>query len=170
MTTDQYRDDLTALLPPLWRDAMVKCRDPDRAKDLVQATRERALSRNHQFQTRPGSTPGPSRSYNRSGKTISAGSLSAAARALSMLKMPCLSTLVNPPKGRFSSEMLQAVDKLPEAQKEVVYLVYVQGLSYEEAAATLEIPAGTLTSRLVRGRTKIAAMISDPSAQKRSSE
>jgi RNA polymerase sigma-70 factor (ECF subfamily) len=66
--------------------------------------------------------------------------------------------------------MIQAVDKLPEAQKEVVYLVYVQGLSYEEAAATLEIPAGTLTSRLVRGRTKIAAMISDPSAQKRSSE
>ena len=66
--------------------------------------------------------------------------------------------------------MLQAVDKLPEAQKEVVYLVYVQGLSYEEAAATLDIHAGTLTSRLVRGRTKIAAMISDPSAQESSSE
>jgi RNA polymerase sigma-70 factor (ECF subfamily) len=51
MTTDQYRDELAALLPRLWRYAMVKCRDPDRANDLVQATRERALSRSHQFQT-----------------------------------------------------------------------------------------------------------------------
>jgi RNA polymerase sigma-70 factor (ECF subfamily) len=66
--------------------------------------------------------------------------------------------------------VLHAVDKLPEAQKDAVYLVYIQKLSYEETAATLDIPAGTLTSRLVRGRTKIAAMISDPSAQERSSE
>ena len=50
MTTDTFRDDLTALLPRLWRYAMVKCRNPDRANDLVQATCERALSRRHQFQ------------------------------------------------------------------------------------------------------------------------
>ena len=85
--------------------------------------------------------------------------------------MPGLSTPVNPPKGRFFlSEVFQAVDKLPKAQKDAVYLVYIQKLSYEEAAATLDIPAGTPTSRLVRGRTKIAALISDASAQERSSE
>ena len=55
------------------------------------------------------------------------------------------------------------MDRLPEAQKEAVYLVYVEGLSYEEAARTLDIPAGTLTSRLVRGRTKIAEMVMDKS-------
>jgi RNA polymerase sigma-70 factor (ECF subfamily) len=70
----------------------------------------------------------------------------------------------------FLSQVLQAVDKLPEAQKDAVYLVYVQGLSYEEAAATLDIPAGTLTSRLVRGRSKIAEMINDPSERERSIE
>jgi len=50
MTTDEFRDDLIALLPRLWRYAMVKCRNPDKANDLVQATCERALSRSHQFQ------------------------------------------------------------------------------------------------------------------------
>ncbi len=50
MTTDEFRDDLTALLPRLWRYAMVRCRNPDKANDLVQATCERALSRSHQFQ------------------------------------------------------------------------------------------------------------------------
>ena len=50
MTADSFRDDLTALLPRLWRYAMVLCRNQDRANDLVQATCERALSRWHQFQ------------------------------------------------------------------------------------------------------------------------
>jgi len=35
MTTDQFCDHLTALLPRLWRYAMVKRRNPDRANDLV---------------------------------------------------------------------------------------------------------------------------------------
>ena len=70
----------------------------------------------------------------------------------------------------FLAQVLQAVDRLPEAQKDAVYLVYVQGLSYEEAATALDIPAGTLTSRLVRGRTKIAELISDTSERERSSE
>jgi DNA-directed RNA polymerase specialized sigma24 family protein len=50
MTADCFRDDLTALLPRLWRYAMVLYRNQDRTNDLVQATCERALSRWHQFQ------------------------------------------------------------------------------------------------------------------------
>ena len=49
MVSDKFREDLSALLPRLWRYAMVLCRNPDRANDLVQATCERALSRSHQF-------------------------------------------------------------------------------------------------------------------------
>ena len=70
----------------------------------------------------------------------------------------------------FLSEVLNAVDQLPEAQKDAVYLVYVEGLSYEEAAATPDIPAGTLTSRLVRGRVKIAEMVRDTSDTERSED
>jgi len=42
-----------------------------------------------------------------------------------------------------------------------VALVLVEGLSYQEAAEVLEIPPGTLTSRLVRGRTALMAQIGE---------
>ena len=49
------------------------------------------------------------------------------------------------------------MDKLPEDQRLAIALVLVEGLSYKEAAEVLEIPIGTLTSRLARGRTALAA-------------
>jgi len=45
-----------------------------------------------------------------------------------------------------------AVRALPDDQRLAVALVLIDGLSYAEAAAVLGVPAGTLTSRLVRGR------------------
>jgi RNA polymerase sigma factor (sigma-70 family) len=53
-----------------------------------------------------------------------------------------------------------AMDKLPEEQRLAVALVLVEGMSYKEAAAVLEIPIGTLTSRLARGRDALAATLS----------
>ena len=44
---------------------------------------------------------------------------------------------------------------LPDDQRIAVSLVLVEGLSYREAADVLEVPMGTLTSRLVRGRTAL---------------
>ena len=49
--------------------------------------------------------------------------------------------------------------KLPEEQRLAVALVLVEGMSYKEAAEVLEIPIGTLTSRLARGRTALAAAL-----------
>ena len=46
----------------------------------------------------------------------------------------------------------RALAALPEDQRLAVALVLIEGLSYREAAEALEIPMGTLTSRLVRGR------------------
>ncbi|MGY2733292.1 RNA polymerase sigma factor (sigma-70 family) [Sphingomonas sp. UYP23] len=46
----------------------------------------------------------------------------------------------------------RAMAMLPPEQREAVALVLVEGLAYKEAAAVLDIPIGTLTSRLVRGR------------------
>ena len=51
----------------------------------------------------------------------------------------------------------QAMTRLPDEQRLAVALVLVEGLSYAEAAEVLEIPAGTLTSRLVRGRMALMA-------------
>lgn len=53
----------------------------------------------------------------------------------------------------------EAMDKLPEEQRLAVALVLVEGMSYKEASEVLEIPMGTLTSRLARGRTALAAAL-----------
>ena len=53
----------------------------------------------------------------------------------------------------------EAMNKLPEEQRLAVALVLVEGMSYKEAAEVLEIPIGTLTSRLARGRTALAAAL-----------
>jgi RNA polymerase sigma-70 factor (ECF subfamily) len=46
----------------------------------------------------------------------------------------------------------QAMERLPDEQREVIGLVLVEGLSYREAADIIGVPIGTLTSRLGRGR------------------
>ena len=50
------------------------------------------------------------------------------------------------------SDVERAMRRLPDEQREAVALVLVEGLAYKEAAEVLDIPKGTLTSRLVRGR------------------
>jgi RNA polymerase sigma factor (sigma-70 family) len=55
------------------------------------------------------------------------------------------------------AEVNTAMNSLPDEQREVLSLVAVQGLSYQEAASVLAIPAGTIMSRLARAR---AAMVS----------
>ena len=49
----------------------------------------------------------------------------------------------------------QAVASLPEAQQVVMVLVSVEGFSYQEAADILEVPIGTVMSRLSRARIAI---------------
>ncbi len=55
----------------------------------------------------------------------------------------------------------EAMGKLPEEQRLAIALVLVEGMSYKEAAEVLEVPIGTLTSRLARGRTALAAALAD---------
>ena len=52
-----------------------------------------------------------------------------------------------------------AMARLPEEQREAVSLVLVEGLPYREAAEVLDVPIGTLTSRLARGREALQAML-----------
>jgi RNA polymerase sigma-70 factor, ECF subfamily len=55
----------------------------------------------------------------------------------------------------------QALQWLPEEQREVVGLVLIEGLSYREAAQIIEVPIGTVTSRLARAREALQAMLGD---------
>ena len=49
--------------------------------------------------------------------------------------------------------------RLPQDQREAVSLVLVEGLPYREAAEVLDVPIGTLTSRLARGREALQALL-----------
>ena len=162
MGEDTFNADLADLLPRLWRYAFVVCRNPDRAHDLVQATCERALSRREQFQ--------PGTRLDAWTFTILQSIWKNDLRRESIrrgqgfvdVEHAGLIDRSESAEGKiFLAEVLKAVDELPEAQKSAVYLVYVEGLSYDEAAAALDIPAGTLTSRLVRARVKIAEKVRD---------
>lgn len=48
--------------------------------------------------------------------------------------------------------IVEELDRVPEAYREAVVLCDIEQMSYDEAAATLDIPIGTVRSRLHRGR------------------
>jgi RNA polymerase sigma factor (sigma-70 family) len=150
---------IVELLPRLRRLARVLARDPVDADDLVQATVERALI--HQDQWRPGTRLDSwmfrimknawideSRARNRRGRVFApeeqgeAIGLDGAAAMENRLA---------------AADVEKAMARLPDEQRLAVALVLVDGLSYREAAEVLEVPQGTLTSRLVRGRMALMA-------------
>ena len=53
----------------------------------------------------------------------------------------------------------KAVAQLADDQRAVVALVLVEGLSYQEAAQVLQVPVGTVTSRLARARASLQEML-----------
>lgn len=68
------------------------------------------------------------------------------------------------PQGAFfdrivDDEVLRAIDQLPEAFRETLVLSDVEGLSYQEIARVLEVPVGTVKSRLFRARQMLQAKL-----------
>jgi RNA polymerase sigma-70 factor (ECF subfamily) len=55
-----------------------------------------------------------------------------------------------------AAQLLREIARLPEAQRETVLLVYAEGFSYREAAEILDVPIGTIMSRLAAAREKLA--------------
>ncbi|WP_420472393.1 RNA polymerase sigma factor [Brevundimonas sp. FT23042] len=152
---DDFQTGLVEILPRLRRFARVlRPRDAD-AQDLVQQTVERALAARAKFRvgTRLDSWAftimrriaiDEGRSARRWGRVVSSEDDSTAhvpdaAQADEALRADALAAR-------------DAIHALPDDQKHAVALVLIEGLSYAEAAEVLGVPAGTLTSRLVRGR------------------
>ena len=59
----------------------------------------------------------------------------------------------------------QAVGKLPDEQRSVLALVAIDGMTYREAADVLELPIGTVMSRLSRARTHLSRILEEPRPQ-----
>ena len=56
-------------------------------------------------------------------------------------------------------EIMQAINQLPTAFKEVILLHYYQGYGISEIAEMMELPEGTISSRLSRGRKKLESIL-----------
>jgi len=60
-----------------------------------------------------------------------------------------------------ADDVLRGLASLPDDQRAAVLLVALEGVSYDEAAVVLDVPIGTLRSRLFRGREALRQMVSD---------
>ena len=58
-----------------------------------------------------------------------------------------------------------AIATLPEQQREVLALVCIEDLSYRDAAAVLDVPIGTVMSRLARARQALATRLAEPGSR-----
>jgi RNA polymerase sigma-70 factor (ECF subfamily) len=58
----------------------------------------------------------------------------------------------------YLEQVYKALEQLPEAQRLAIVLVNVEGCSYKEAAEILDVPIGTVMSRLARARVTIGNM------------
>ena len=68
---------------------------------------------------------------------------------------------------RRAGRALQHMGRLPAEQREVLLLAAVEELRYEEIAAVLGIPVGTVMSRLSRAREKLRAAFADSAPARR---
>ena len=161
----QFSEGLRALYPRLWRYALVLTGAKDRADDLAQTACLRALEKRHQFQ--PGSFL--DRWLFRIAQRTWYNELRSQAVRQGGGLVPLDATEIADPSrdataNYFAAQVLSEVLSLPEAQRLAVLLVYVEGYSYQEAAVIMEIPKGTVMSRLAAARAKLKARMTETEA------
>jgi RNA polymerase sigma-70 factor, ECF subfamily len=160
VATPDLHAELIALLPRLRRFARALARNAHDADDLVQLALERALS--HAGQARSDAPL--------SGwvfgivRNAWIDELRARARRVRLLAPAEAAEQAADAAQSGHAELLsvqEALARLPEEQCAAVALVLIEGLSYKEAAAAMQVPIGTLTSRLARGREALQRMLGD---------
>lgn len=148
------RHQIVELLPRLRRFAYVLTGDADRGDDLVQETCVRALSRLDQWKqgTRLDSWMYRIAQNAWIDRVRSQGVRSEFVDTDMTIRLACEDGRHVIENRITLREVFDAIPLLPPDQKIAVALVCVEGLSYKRAAETLQIPIGTLMSRLARGR------------------
>ena len=158
--TESIREGLIALLPRLRRFGRALAHQQDDADDLVQVAIERALR--HARQWKPGTRLDlwvmgimrnawidELRSRKRRRELFAPAEAGEQVGASTMKDITA------------NLDIQEAMVRLPEDQRMAIALVLVEGFSYSEAAELLEIPIGTLTSRLARGRAALQGYLGD---------
>lgn len=147
---------LVELIPRLRRYARALVGDRATADDLVQDTLERAWAKLHLY---------------RRGTDLRAWLFTVmhnvhvnrvrAARATDQLddEMPELAQRASQGDALLVRDLDRAITRLPDEQRAVLLLVTLEEMSYDTVARALDIPIGTVMSRLSRAREKLRAMM-----------
>jgi RNA polymerase sigma-70 factor (ECF subfamily) len=158
--SEEFAEQVVLVLPRLRRFARALTHHPADADDLVQLAVERALIRREQWQ--------PGTSLVNWMLTIVRNAWIDETRlrqrrALVVAPSEDAEQMgdqgMEPALGLWSIQA--ALGTLPDEQRLAVALVLVEGLSYREAAEIMQVPMGTLTSRLARGRQALQSMLLD---------
>ena len=158
---DLIISEVVEQIPGLRRYAWFLTKEQDKADDLVQTCLERALQRIHQF--KPGTNlrawlftilrHSHINTIRRDAKWT--GSLDAT---------ECESLFPAAATQHVRLEMRDfwsAMAQLPEADRSVLSLVGGEGRNYQEAADALDVPIGTVRSRLSRARNRLRSMLAE---------
>jgi len=146
-------------IPRLRRYARALTRAADRADDLVQDTLVRALNKGHLWQ--PGTDVRAwlfTIMHNQFVNTVRRDARETAAVDIEHVSSTLLAT-TDPTERRQLVELDRALARLPEEQREVILLVGLEGMAYESVAQILEVPIGTVRSRLSRGRERLRELM-----------
>ena len=154
----EISDQIVELLPRLRRFARTLSRNQHDADDLVQSVVERAWR--HLDQLKPGANLGSWMFGIMKNAWIDDRRAKARRGEVALPEDSGEHPAISPTDANTSLwSVSEAMNKLPEEQRLAVALVLVEGMSYKEASELLDIPMGTLTSRLARGRTALAAAL-----------
>ncbi|WP_269931535.1 RNA polymerase sigma factor [Aminobacter sp. HY435] len=159
---DEKKAAILQEIPRLRRYARALMRDRDAADDLVQDCLERALLRMESWRT--GESPrrwlftimhhlfiDHVRKVNRRGE----------AAILPLDAHEALATPGMQAETVASREIVDALQAISPDRRAALVMVGIEGFSYAEAATMLGIPAGTLMSRIARGREELRALLDD---------
>ena len=146
-------------IPRLRRYARALTRNRDRADDLVQDALSRALEKEQFWQ--PGTNLGAwlfTIMHNQNVNNVRRD-----VRVSAMVDIELISTTLpattDPSASRKMVELDRALARLPLGQRQVILLVGLEGMSYEETSRILGIPVGTVRSRLSRGRDTLRELL-----------
>lgn len=159
----EFDRGLQECLPRLRRFAHGLCRNTSDADDLTQMTIERALLSRNQFQA---GTRLDSWLFRIMRNQWIDTARSRGRKAAFEAPPEAGATVGFDPRPVVEATIdlkiaMAAMDRLPDDQREVVALILVEGLGYRETAELLDLPIGTVSSRLVRGRTALLAMLGE---------
>jgi RNA polymerase sigma factor (sigma-70 family) len=160
LSVTELHADIAALLPRLRRFARAVTRNREDADDLVQVAIERALGRSAQWEagTRLDSW------IFRIMKNAWIDEIRVRVRRDSLFAPEEAGEHVGEDTAEAHQQRMaiqKAMSLLSDDHRLVIGLVLVDGLPYKEAAEVLEIPMGTLTSRLARAREALQGLLSD---------